>query len=269
MFQADGEPICVKQRMCVGLCAIPEVDVAGSNYVAIGHTMEPFLTAAFGGCRWFARLPTVNLLTEIRDSIESQRGKPTRKLRRVTPDGMPTLEVEVQVRGKTLKVANILWPIHFPAEVDVIQWVLNELRAELLPKAGAASTACLSPSPSDSPDQAEDAAMAAPPPKAPQERTSKRARPRPKTDWTDCAEEIDSSSLPVGVFFAPSLPGFIVRKRIGPDGAASKGKDVKFRFKLPTKTDDVEPCKVDIVLQARQAALDYCSSDTHVDSDQE
>ena len=121
----------VRSQLCVkGLC-IPTVDVAGEEYVAFPLRKCTWLKGVLGGWKGARDLPSTNILTEISEAVKNRRGKPMRQLAIPSASGEAVLQFEISVRGHTLMVANMAWPVHVAATASAVTTVLNELRKDL------------------------------------------------------------------------------------------------------------------------------------------
>lgn len=77
------------------------------------------------------RMPKSNILKEIRHALESARGKKDRTTVRTGVDGqIQAMMLSFTIRGISLRVANILWPIHVQADREMVTFVLNELKSD-------------------------------------------------------------------------------------------------------------------------------------------
>jgi hypothetical protein len=283
-----GPELVVEYALCVAGLAVTIVDIAGEKFVPFYITDTcKWLTNLFG-YRWHAKLPANHALKQISAAISNQRGRATRKSRAVDATGAPVLflEVDIPSLGVPLKVANVVWPVHITADAESLKMVIELLRKDLtvtglqVPVTPSPSPATptptarattRTPSPASASSctatdlEAHDDASGGGSSSNQEDVASGPPAPRSFAIWQQVYDIVDTASLPQGIVYAASIPGFIVRK-----ASFLGGKATRFRCQKPPQIhsegdgegDDGAyiAAVVSEVRRQRQRAMDFLKS---------
>ena len=125
------DPLDVREHLCIGMHAVPTVEIDGKLFAKINTVDNGWLFRAYGIAR-MQDLPADNVLTLIKMELASTRGKPSKFTRKVDKTGAPMPEhITVTMDGQDICLANITWPVHIEATVAIFQWLTARLKEDI------------------------------------------------------------------------------------------------------------------------------------------
>ena len=119
-----------KVAICIGNILVDETKVDGVSFASV-HSRTSWLVKSLG-IESTKMLPPGNLLERITNHVDANRGRHTRSMRKVAPDGTVQNNIlTMTMEGLTFRVANHRWPILIERRRRVIVWLIQTLRDEL------------------------------------------------------------------------------------------------------------------------------------------
>jgi hypothetical protein len=214
----DGSPVLIAWCFAVNGFIVPHKVIEGTSFFKITAfskrnaamrwayaAMQPDTKTIANAC---AKLKATNVIERIRTAISDDRGRPTRRLRRVDVNGEAYVEKVIEVDGRPLKVINGTQPLYFETSMENLEWFLKSLKPDVIFEQHSKEQ-----------NRKLDTAAAHDQLDVSSDATGSSNDDEDETVFVRKELEIlnDKSKLTTGVFFTPSKRSFAVKKDKGAD----------------------------------------------------